>query len=486
MPVRNLKGFPVFVWVPPTSSAAYKLTVERSDGTIDDLSQIAHMIEIEDGVTENIGRFSFEVWNPNETYTNVWAGNEIVRYYSDYAADATTLRFRGRIEKPSQKGNKLYVTGRADALKVVDRVVTKTYSATETSVILLDLISTYATGFTSTNVATSSVTVTKQWTEKPFWDCVKELCADAGFDCYVDKNLDFNYFEQGSRLNTGEAIVHDYNLLEIGDFSPDLTLLRNKVKVYGATIDGIQIIYTANDLTSQGTYGIKEEIITDTNITEYTQAAEVGEAKLTILKNPPIVGEIKSILMATVQPGEQIRLSSPEDNIIPSFYQSSSYKHRIDEGLLSTTIKIVKDPVKISQILKSIITSANESQETSSNPFQMEFTYNFLYNTDEGTHSNTEITGGVLKLQSGQTSGSWTSPTRIETGNIIQAYLVVVGQTLTGATYEVSADGGINYQDIENGELVTLSTSVGENLIVRVTFSDATTQIDSLSLQYLK
>ncbi|CAK0750990.1 hypothetical protein CCP3SC5AM1_1750006 [Gammaproteobacteria bacterium] len=39
--------------------------------------------------------------------------------------------------------------------------------------------------------------------------------------------------------------------------------LKTRIIVYGATIDSVQVLYTAEDLTSQEINGIKEEIITD-------------------------------------------------------------------------------------------------------------------------------------------------------------------------------------------------------------------------------
>ncbi len=81
--------------MPPIYSANYKVVVEREDGTLDDITDILLSLKIEDGVTQGIGNFEFEIPNPNETYSDVWNGMEIFRFYCDYASEATTLRFRG-------------------------------------------------------------------------------------------------------------------------------------------------------------------------------------------------------------------------------------------------------------------------------------------------------------------------------------------------------------------------------------------------------
>ena len=68
-PVRNIrsigrtKPIPVYVWIPPTYGAKHKITVTRSDGTIDDVTDIISKGELIDGATDTIGRFSFEIDN---------------------------------------------------------------------------------------------------------------------------------------------------------------------------------------------------------------------------------------------------------------------------------------------------------------------------------------------------------------------------------------------------------------------------------------
>src|SRR3990167_892374 len=156
MSIRSLKVIRPIIWIPPIYTASYKLTVERDDGTIDDLTNLAHAFEINDGVTESIGSFSFELYNPNETYTDVWNGNEIFRYYSDYASTATTLRFRGRIERVSYENNAIKVSGRGEALFFMEKTVTQSYTSANCDTILKDLIDKYGAGFTYNNVSSSS------------------------------------------------------------------------------------------------------------------------------------------------------------------------------------------------------------------------------------------------------------------------------------------------------------------------------------------
>jgi len=484
MAVRNIQSIKPQVWIPPQFSAIYKLEVVRADGSKDDLTDLAHSIEIEDGVTESVGRFSFELWNPNETYTGVWTGMEVVNYYSDYGTTASTLRFRGRIEKVSYNDNKIKVTGRSESLKLLDITVTKQYEDADTGTILKDLITNYATDFTSTNVSTSGIDLSPKWYQKPFWECIQELCSAAGFDCYVDSALDFHYFEAGSVTNNNEGIVHTYNLIEVGEFAEDISLIKNRIIIYGANQKDTQLIYTAEDTASQTNYGIREQIINDENITNYTQAKDYADYLLAESKDPPIVGEVKGLLLATIQPGEKIRISSPLDNLPPGTYKAISYKHSISESGLFTTVSINKEPRRISHVIKDRIQQEYKKQDTSLNPYEMRQSYNFLFEIDSGTHISTEITEGVLKLQSGESTGNWTSSLRSTSSDVSEVYLILNGETLTGASIQVSGDDGNHLESISNLGKVTLSDSKGSNLLVKVTITDTKTQIRSLSLLY--
>ena len=144
MVVKNLNNVTPTYWVPPIYTANWRVTVERSDGTIDDITDIILNMKIEDGVTEGIGNFEFEIPNPNETYTDVWTGMEIFRYYADYAAGTpSTLRFRGRIEKPSNENNNMRCTGRSESLFVHEQNVSKDYVDKDAGYAIKDLFDTY-------------------------------------------------------------------------------------------------------------------------------------------------------------------------------------------------------------------------------------------------------------------------------------------------------------------------------------------------------
>src|SRR3990167_4477175 len=285
-----------FIWLPQTSYPIYKLTVEK-DGVEEDITSLAPMIEIEDGINEIIGRFSFEIYNFNNKHTGKWTGMEIVRFYADRASSATTLRFRGRIEKLSYTRDKLRAVGRSESLNFMNRTISQDYNNIECSQILSSLVTTYRpdTSFTTSNINASATNLTVSWINKPFWDAVNELSIASGFDVYLDANKDFHFFKSGTVDNNNEAIVHDQNLIEVKEFADDINLVTNKIVIYGANLDGIPILYTSEDDNSQSLYGIREQIINDSNMLSKVQAQEFADFKLQNSKDQQIVGEVKGV-----------------------------------------------------------------------------------------------------------------------------------------------------------------------------------------------
>jgi len=483
MPVRSLKRVRPFVWIPPVHHPVWKVTIERSDGTVDDVTDFIWEGEVTDAVTEEIGSFSFRIDNSTGQWTNVWSGNEIVRFYADYATEATTLRFRGRIEKVKYKNNDIVVTGRSEALKLLNITVTKSYTDTETSQILKNLFDTYATEFTYNNVNTSTTSITVNWYQKPFWDCVKELCKAAGFDCYIDANLDCHYFAEKSVKNYQEAMVHDQNILDIGEFAEDLAQIRNRVIVYGAEVEGVPIIYTAEDTDSQSRYGIKEEIISDSNITTIEAARDRAEAELALLKNPPIVGEITSIGLPTLAPGQCIRISAPDSGIQPGWYKIIKFTHKVStEDVMLTTALVEKEAPKIPKLFKQRI-EAEQKLADMPNPYELRYSYIIDFNSSVGTHSGTEIVNGVLRLKSGSTTGTWISPAYTHSSDITQVQLKASGSGLAGVVFWVSADNGIHWDAVSKDMVHTVSSS-GNKLRIKIQINSSTTEIDSVGVLF--
>jgi len=488
MPVRSIKKIPIYAWIPPVTDPLFKIEVVTSggSGTAYDVSDIIHSGDITNGVTDTIGNFKFVIDNSEETYTDLFALYDEVNLYMDYATTATTLRFKGLIEKVSKAENTIIVTGRSTAAKVMGITVTKQYTDSYTHEILLDLISSYASDtLTTTNIDTTESTdqqITISWNQKTFWECVIELCARAGYDCYIDQNYDVHYFVNGTRNNTTEVILHDQNLFETGDFAPDLSVIKNRIIVYGSKIENMQIIATAEDLTSQSAYQVKEEVISDSTIITTAQAQARADYELAAKKDPLIVGEVSSYGLPTLYPGERLRISDPQNGLAPNYYTIQKFDHKFsNDEPMTTVVTITKETSTLPRILKKRITYETQATEFE-NINELRQSWLFDFNTDTGTHSSTQIAEGFLTTDGGA-SGTWISEDNGVTTDITACELRVSGDALPGTNYLVSVDGGIVWQSITPNVLLTPNPS-GKTLKLKVELNSATTNVDSLMLLY--
>lgn len=485
MAVSNIGSIKPIVWIPPSSTTIYKIEHITASGVATEITDSTIRLTIDDGVTDVVGKFEAEILDPLEEYRNSIALMDQLAFYSSYDASLVPIRFLGYIEKLEYVDNMLRISGRSGAMFYQEITVTKSYTNTESYVIIDDLIVTYRPYRSwRSNIAYEGTPLTISWSQKPFWDAIKEVCTATGYNFFVSATNVAYYYQPGSRINDGEAIVHGYNHLETKEFSRDISLVRNRIIVYGATIDGIQAIATAEDSASQAAYGIREEVISDSSISTETQAQEQAEYILAQKKDPPEIGEVKGLLLGTIQPGQKIYLSDPFNGIPPALYEIISYRHEINltSGYLTTLVRVNKEPRRIPHILANMATTSSQQQNTSSNPYEMRYSYGFSFDSDSGTHSNTQITEGVLVATS--TPGIWVSPAKVLTANVSECYLVMNGETLTGASVQVSGNDGKDWEYITNMSRITLSSSLGSNLKVRVTISSANTQITSLSILY--
>ena len=352
--VKTLKKITPFVWKKPVNYPKFKILITRRSGAVDDITQRIFDGELVDGVTNTIGNFTFNINNFSQSLRGVWVGNEIIRIYIDYSTEATTLRFRGRLEQVSYRGRIIKIRGRSEGKKLLEVTITRSFTNQESSTILTNLISRYIPSFTTTNVDVSSTSLTANWYQKPLFECVKELCNASGFDFYVDSSLDCHYFESGTRINTTEAFVHDSNLFRVGDFAYDYSQIKNRIIVYGGKQESMDIIATSEDSDSQSDFGVKELIINDNSITTDTQAKERADYELSINLNPPLIGDVEGIGLPTLQPGEKMLISAPYSNINPTNYKIIKYTHKFGEGM-ETTVTINKEATQIEQIMRDRI-----------------------------------------------------------------------------------------------------------------------------------
>lgn len=492
MGVRNIKGLgskkPIsaLIYIPPTFSPIYK--IEVYDGTTTtDITDYVIEGEYTDGITETIGNFSFKVDNSTQAYSTTFNLYNQIRIYMDYGATATTMVFVGMIERLSKSNSNLIISGRGAAAKVIGKNITYAATNKARATILSEIIAANFDGIiTTTNLEADTDTLTVNYYEKPFWEIVEEICSIGSRDAYIDKDFDFNYFVSGSRRNTTEAIVHGYNLINTGDFSPDASTISNSVRVYGSEVSGLPLISTSSDSTSQDTYDIKNLKISDESITTASQAKSKSDYELARNKDPTIVGTVISLGLPTLLPGEKLRISDPLNELTPDYYQVNKFTHKFsNDDPFMTEVIIKKERTSIPNILRNRI-KVESNLMKSINKNDLDFSYIWDFNTNTGTHSSTTIeinpnTGnGVLKTTGGAT-GTWESDLLELDSNVSAVELRMAGQNTAGTQLFVSVDGGTVFNTVLSGD-TTIST--GKDIKIKVVINSATTEINAVALLY--
>jgi len=305
-----------------------------------------------------------------------------------------------------------------------------------------------------------------------------------GYFAYVDQYKKWIFQPKGSVYNYDEAITDEYNLIEVGEFKYDTTELKNKIKVYGGEVKGIKLLYTAEDIDSQNSYGIKELNVENNNLIEYSAIVEYGEQILELKKDPILIGEFNSVLLSSIQPGELIFISSDSDDVDAAYYEIISYKHSIGENSFESNVFINKESLKIEHVITDSINTSIDQQNKIANLDNLEFSYPLFFEDSLiGTFTNTLIDGNSLKLITGNSNGSWVSPVKNTTNIVSKAKLQLIGDTLSGITISVSFNNGLSYQLISNNETITPLNS-GTEIKILINIANTSSSVFSLNLLY--
>lgn len=441
-------------------------------------------------VTNGIGTFSLIISNAKGQFSGSYNPGDVVKFYADNT-DATTLQFQGRIDYVkddlSDKGQILNIEGRHRAFLLNEFAICHSATNAATSVILKAIIDKLPTaaGFTYTNVQADTTTMSVEWNYKPFWDCVLELSNKASFDCYVDNNLDFHYFPENSIENTGDAISEGDNFIRSKDSGTNDYYEKTRVIAMGQDVKGLPIIYTS--ISANEVDDIREVFIQDSSANTYEKVQDIADAKLTELTNRNPQSRITSFGLETIKPGENLWIIVPRQKIAGQFKLIEiNHKFGMKVGGWRTEVLTEELDEGISGAIQKIDKATQQIRETK-NVNKLNYSYNFNFGTDTGSHSTTNITilgtnEGFLSTD-GSASGTWISPIRTLSSNATALELRIAGTELQNIAVYVSLTGGTTYTKITN---VNQNVTVvgGKDLRVRVDFSTATARLDSLSLLY--
>jgi len=288
----------VFFWFPRKLNTQYKVLIDGSDERKRILSA-----SFTKSVAPELGRFKIMVDNNIGYFNGRYSGGEDVELQYDFGS-GTTRRFLGTLEETrddfEEGGHKLELVGSQVGGALLDRSVIASYDGgLSADAVLKDLITNFAPpGFTTANVAASTVFPKIRFNDVPLWKAMSDVNRLAkNFDLYVDDDKDVHFFQQSSVKNDEEAVVMGNNLINLEAIGRNILTVRNKIRVYGES-DGMPVVYTAQNVSSQGVYGIKEHVFTNKDITNRDEAKTIADALLARRRNTFEIGGGTSLIQS--------------------------------------------------------------------------------------------------------------------------------------------------------------------------------------------
>jgi len=472
----------VFIPIPKVKNTKCKVEIAGDDQT----TRIIESNWIKPA-KNGIGTFNLQLSNAKGQYSGSYKSGDIVKFYGDNT-DGTTLQFWGRIDYVkddiSNQGQFLNIEGRHRAYLLTEYLICHSATETEPSQILKDIIdklpSDYG-GFTYSNVAASTTTMNVEWNYKPFWDCVVEICNKAGFDCYVDDDLDFHFFEENSIENTNDAIVEGDNFIKCKDYGTNDYYEKTRVTAMGQDDVGLPIIYTA--ISPDEETDIKEIFIKDSSANTLEKVKDIAEAKLYEVTNKNPQAIITSLGLESINPGDNIWILVPRQKISAQYKLSQiNHKFGMKTGGWRTECVIEEEEAGISTVIKNLSQTSQKIMR-SENVNKLNYSYNLTFDSDSGTHDNTIITEGVLKTNA-TNSGTWISDLKTASEDATYFELRAIGESLVGTSYYVSTDAGSTWQEVSALKDYIAFSQTGKNLKIKIILNSADTQIKSLAVLY--
>jgi len=481
---------PVYVWVPPDRSQTdWSVTINGTDVTDYILSG-----KFTRGLIGEDCNCEIELDNSGENYTTSFQIGQEIIFYMDFSG-GTTSQWKGTINEIKKQINDtgfiLKINGSHYTAGLVDVTVTEEYTNSTITDIWKDLVDTYLTAHTYTNVETITTDVNVKWNNKPLLDCFVDLMNLGDCDAFLDNDKDFHLFTKNSKLNdSNEAgVIIDDALNELYGLGEDSVDVRNKVVVYGES-GGLPVIYTTQDSTSQSTYGVKEKIVTDSSIVDEDQAEAFSDAENTNLKDPPTKGSASCFLfLPGLIPGYKSWVICPPQQVHDR-YRPVKFTFSIPD---CTTEVFYTQERGIAKLFKERI-QKDLGQETITNPFKMLYSYNFTFNdytkTDENASNNITISEGNLQITSGVT-GTWISQPKTTSITATKCQVMISGEAIDVTPY-VSFDGTDNYQSLSfdrtMNEILSTNeitiTNQGTIVRLKLVINSASTIIGSVGLYW--
>lgn len=384
------------------------------------------------------------------TYTDAWSGGEIVKFCADFT-DGTTQKFEGYlivVEPRMERYPQIRVYAQDYGVAALRRTVTKVIETdTDIGEIAKSVIEENLSGYTTTNINTSTGTTAKpSWQNTKIWQVLKDLAlkyGQNGYDFWCDYSKDWHFEAKGATVTDSYPIFYAGNILGLPRVEKGIANKRNRVTVYGKSVEGSPIFATSEDKSDQSAFFLMDEVVKNTNLTTYGRCKDEADVILASKKVTGMKGKVVMTGEIRLSAGDRTFISHP---FVPihGYYTISDIKHVVDRSFTST--------VRFYEILPTtpgvigIFERMHEREETDRGVDNTHGMLDCIVETFEnklnGSYTSVDVSNSRLILDGGATSGTWISPTLDVDYNATQAYLIVNGSNYEISEFYVSSVGG--------------------------------------------
>lgn len=415
---------------------------------------------------DRIGEATITLDNRSGRLTNKFNPGETIRISLDYA-NGDTLRFKGKIfsKKFSVNPSTGYI------LNIKCRQVPELLGLKRSFVfeneniddaiksVVTDLNTFYpSTILTTTNVASTTKTVTTSYIETRVWDILVDLIKRGGLSSYIDTADDLHTFDEGSIDNDDESIALGDNILSVNSWGVNVDDISNIVRIYGRSFgDNLTPLWESENSQTKNKFWINDLVINSGSLETVAEVKEKSEAEINNLGNEVTKGNITTIGIFAINPGEMMRVDIPPIDV-KGKHKIKSFTQSFSGGGVRTTFDMNERQFFDTRVIKNI-TRNIEDLRNINNPNAMR--YSFLMTFNESTNAANFIDNipGALSVSDGFLrhdravidTATLTSVTFDLPRAIKETELIVEGEEIVDSTYEVSFDNGATYTDIKPG-----------------------------------
>lgn len=357
-------------------------------------------LEVQNNLYSNPDFASFEYINKSGIAYTPSAGDEIAIYDSEEKIFAGILiNITKRLDGIAEIYNLEFKDWTEELGNII---VDEVYTNQTVNQIISDINTNYLSGYDITNVDDSTNIDRVVFDNISVTKCLDKLVEISNHNWYVDPDKNIYVFADGD-LNAPYDLTdtngyYDWKTLKVDE---DYSQIRNKVSIQGKNI----ALVTVQDATSQSTYGVREYVERDDDITSQSEATQKANAILTAYKDP-----IKKATFKTRNPGlysgQEINISSTKRSLTSQNYVINKVIFRADhynQFIYQATVKTQKEK-DLTDLIEAEVKKPLTTTPLSDQGFLSEIKFTATnYNTISWNSGDIRLAGGTTYSITGDT-----------------------------------------------------------------------------------